>query len=76
MAGVNLPWIDIPTIDGNIVHLWPFWERFQSAIHDKPHLGEVDKLTYLRNAPKGGPARYVIQGLMQTAESYQDNRSH
>lgn len=28
------------------------------------------KLTYLRDEPKGGPAMYVIQGLIQTAECY------
>ena len=33
---------------------------------------EVDKLTYLRDALKDGPARNVVQGLTQTAESYQD----
>ena len=37
---------------------------------DVPQLGKVDKLTYLRDAIKGGPAMYVIQGLTQTAESY------
>ena len=72
MAGVSLPRIEIPTFDGNILNWRLFWEQFQAAVHDKPHLGEIDKLTYLRDAVKGGPARNVIQGLTQTVESYKE----
>ena len=72
MGGVNLPQIEIPSFDGNILNWRSFWEQFQVAVHDKPQLGEVEKLTYLRDAVKGGPARNVIQGLTQTAESYQE----
>ena len=72
MAGVNLPKIDIPTFDGNILNWRLFWEQFQAAVYDKAHLGEIDKLTYLRDALKDGPARNVIHGLTQTVESYHD----
>ena len=72
MTGVNLPRIEIPTFDGNILNWRLFWEQFQAAVHDKPQLEEVDKLTYLRDALKDGPARNVIKGLTQTAESYQE----
>ena len=63
MAGVNLPRIDIPTFDGNILNWSLFWEQFQAAVHDKPQLEKVDKLTYLRGALKDVPARNVIKGL-------------
>ena len=72
LAGVNLPRIEIPTFDGSILNWRLFWEQFQAAVHDKPQLGEVDKLTYLRDALKDGPAKSVVQGLTQTAESYQE----
>ena len=73
ISGTNLPRIEIPTFDGNILNWRLFWEQFQAAVHDKPHLGKVEKLiTYLRDALKDGPARNVIQGLTQTAESYQE----
>ena len=72
LAGVNLPRIEIPTFDGNILNWRLFWEQFQAAVHDKPQLGEVDKLTYLRDALKSGPAKSVVQGLTQTADSYQE----
>ena len=72
LAGVNLPWIEIPTFDGTILNWWLFWELFHAIVLDKPQLGEVDKLRYLQDALKDGPARKVIQGLTQTAESYQE----
>ena len=72
LSGINLPRIQIPTFDDNILNWRLFWEQFQAAVHDKPHLGEIDKLTYLRDALKDGPARNVIQGLTQSAESYQE----
>ena len=72
MDRVNLPRIEIPKFVGNILNWRPFWEQFLAAAHDKPHLGEFDKLTYLRDAIKGGPAMFVIQGLTQTAESYSE----
>ena len=72
MNGINLPCIEIPTFDGIILNWRLFWEQFQAAVHDKPHLVEIDKLTYLhvRDLLKDGPARNVIQGLTQMAESY------
>ena len=71
MTGVNLPRIEIPTFDGKIFNWHLFWKQFQAAVQDKPQLEEVDKLPYLREALKDGPARNVIKGLTQTAESYQ-----
>ena len=70
MGGVNFPPIEVPKFDGIIMKWRPFWEQFQAAIQNKPHLEDVDKLTYLRDAIKGGRAMYVIQGGTQTAESY------
>ena len=62
MGGVNLPWIEGPTFDGTILNWWPFWAKFQAAVHHKAHLGDVDKLTYLWDTLKGRAAMYVIQG--------------
>ena len=36
MTGVNLPQIEIPTFDGNILNWRLLWEQFQAAVHDKP----------------------------------------
>ena len=70
MSGIQLPRIEVPTFDGNILSWRIFWEQFDSTIHSKTHLTDSDKLTYLRDALKDGPARHVVSGLMQTSESY------
>ena len=59
VSGVQLPRIEVPTFDGNILNWQIFWEQFESAI-----------LTYLRDALKDGPARYIVSGLTQASESY------
>ena len=70
MGGVNLLRIVVPTFDGTILNWRLFWEQFHATVRDKPHLGDIDKLTFLWDALKGRPAMYVIQGLTQMAESY------
>ena len=70
ISGVWLPWIEVPTFDGNILNWWTFWEQFKSTVHTKTQLTDSDKLTYLRDVLKDGPARYVVSGLTQTFESY------
>ena len=69
LGGVNLLRIEIPNFDGNILNWQLLWEQLQAAVHDKRQLGEVDKLTYLWEAFKDGPAKNVIQALTQMAES-------
>ena len=61
--GVNLPQIEVSKFDGNIFNWRLFWEQFQAAIHDKQHLRDIDKLTYLQDALNSGPAMYVNWGV-------------
>ena len=72
MGGVNLSWIEVPKFNGTTLNWRLFWEKFQTTVLDKPHLGEIDKLTYLWNALKGGSAMYIIQSLTQMAEGYEE----
>ena len=72
VTGIQLPRIEVPTFDGNILNWRVFWEQFESSIHNKPHLTDSDKLTYLRDALKDSPAKNTIIGLTQTAESYSE----
>ena len=58
MGGVNLQRIAVPMFDGTILNWQSFWEPFQAAVHDKPHIEDVDKLTCLRVALNCGPAKY------------------
>ena len=60
----------MPTFDGNLLNWRMFWEQFESTVHSKTQLTDSDKLAYVREALKDGPARYVVSGLTQTSESY------
>ena len=71
-VGIRLPKISVPTFDGNILNWTTFWEQFEVTVHNKDHLQDVEKLAYLRDAVKGGPARHVIEGLSRTAGSYSE----
>ena len=62
---VNLPKIDVPTFDGNVLHWNTFWEQLEVSIHSKTHFMNEEKLTYLRQALKGGLTNQAtcIKGL-------------
>ena len=42
----------------------------EATIHKIEHLSDAEKLAYLKDALKDGPARNVIQGLTQMASTY------
>ena len=71
--GVRLSKISIPTFDVIILAGWKsFWEQFDTTIHSKVGLNDIEKLTYLQDALKDSPARFMIQGLTRTSENYQE----
>ena len=70
ISGVKLSKLEVPTFDGNIMNWIAFWERFNALIHSKKQVDDAEKLTYLRQAIKDGPARHVIEGLPQTTKNY------
>ena len=58
--------------NGKVLSWKSFWEQFDATIHSKAGLNNTDKLTYLQDAFKDGPTRFVIEGLTQTSESYEE----
>ena len=58
-----MPKISIPTFDGKILSWKSFWEQFDATIHSKAGLNDIEKLTYIQDALKDSPARFMIQGL-------------
>ena len=70
--GVRLPKISIPTFDGKILSWKSFWEQFDATIHSKAGLNVIEKLTYVQDALKDSPARFMIQGLTRTSENYEE----
>ena len=41
-------------------------------IHSKGQLKDAEKLAYLRDAPKDGPARHTVEGLSQDVNYYKE----
>jgi len=68
---IELPKVNIPTFDGDILNWVTFWEQFEIAIHSNKKLHDVQKLAYLRDAVEAGPAKHVIKGLSHSASSYE-----
>ena len=71
-TGVKLPKISVPSFDGNLLNWNTFWEQFEIGIHSKEQLTDVEKLAYLKDSLKSGPARHVIEGLTQTSGNYSE----
>ena len=72
-AGKSMLWcsmIDVQKFDGDITN-WPtFREQFDVAITSKPKLTNSEKLAYLRNEVKDGPAKSTIEGLAGSGDNY------
>ena len=71
-SGVQLPKIRVPMFNGKVLSQKCFWEQFDATIHSKAGLNDTQKLMYLQDAVKDGPARFVIKGLTRTSESYEE----
>ena len=71
LSGVKLSKISVPTFVTKALNWKSFWEHFDATIHCMTGISYTEKLMYLQEALKDGPARFVIQGLTRTSESYE-----
>ena len=70
-SGVKLPKLEVSTFHGNITNWAAFWERFSALIHSRKGVDDVEKLTYLRQAFKDGPAWRAVSNSEKLRGSYQ-----
>ena len=68
--GIKLLKIDMPTFDGDIMNWRRFWEQYEVSIHSRTHLTDTEKLAYLRQSLKNGPAQYVIEEPSGSGNDY------
>lgn len=66
---VKLPTVRLPEFEGEAVEWDSFWDQFDSNIHSRSDLTEVDKLSYLKGQLKGN-AKKLISGFPSEAVSY------
>ncbi|XP_043199674.1 uncharacterized protein LOC122369203 [Amphibalanus amphitrite] len=65
----QLPRLDLPSFDGDVLKWIPFWERFGAAVGER-ELPDVVKFEYLQSCLQGEAARCVA-GLSLTSANYQ-----
>ena len=71
-GGVELPKLEAPTFNGNILHWRSFCEQFSNSVHGRSNLSAAEKLVYLQQALKGGLARSTIEGLSRSGDNYDE----
>ena len=47
----------VPSFDGNILNWKTFWDQFCLSVHDRSNLSDSQKLVYLLQSLKDGPAK-------------------
>ena len=68
---VRLPKLTIKPFNGKLTAWTPFWDSFNSAIHENPELSKVDKFNYLRSMVTHG-ALEALSGLTLTGANYDE----
>ena len=68
----DLPTIDVPTFDGNIMNWASFWAAFHSTVGSREDLSDTKKLIYLRKAVKDPDTQLLLHSPSETPEMYQD----
>ena len=66
----KLPKLELSKFDGSPKNWLTFWDQFDSAIHLKENMSEVDKFSYLKSLLTDS-AKDCISGLTQTKENYE-----
>ena len=65
----KLPKLDVPSFNGNILHWQPFWEQFETSVHNCSSLSNAEKLVYLHQAIRTGSAQMIIEDQYNEAVS-------
>ena len=64
--------MNVPMFDRNILNWKTFWQQFEVAIHSKAQLEDTEKLAYLTDVLKHGPASHAIESLTHDAQCYKE----
>ena len=72
-GNVRLPQISLPTFDGDITEWASFLELFDAVLASSGNLDDVNKLFYLKSAPKGNAFK-IVESLATTGANYKEAR--
>ncbi len=68
---VKLPKLSLPRFSGNITKWTPFWDSYESAVHNNDGLTDIDKFNYLRSLLERA-AYEAISGLTLSSANYRE----
>ena len=68
---VNLPKLQLPQFDGNILKWTPYYDAFCAAVHNDDNLDDIQKFQYLTST-LNGEAAHAIEGLQLTNANYEE----
>ena len=70
-APTKLPKLELKKFYGNPVEWAPFWDSFNSAVHQNSSISDVNKFNYLKSLIQGQAAN-TISGFSLTGENYKE----
>ena len=68
----DLPTIDVPTFNGDIMEWATFWAAFKSTVDCRKDLSNTKKLIYLRKAVKDSNTQLLLHSPSETEDMYLD----
>ena len=68
---MKLPKLTLKKFNGDLTKWTPFWDSYESSIHNNPSLSNIDKFVYL-NSLLEGPASESVAGLRITVANYNE----
>ena len=68
----DLPTIEVPTFDGDIMKWASFWAAFTTTVGGRTDLSDTKKLIYLRKAVKDPDTQLLLHSPSETPELYQE----
>lgn len=71
--GANLPKLQLPHFNGDILEFQSFWDKFTALIDNRSDLSNVDKFSYLQSVLRG-EAKSCLEGLALTDANYDSAR--
>ncbi|XP_064469845.1 uncharacterized protein LOC135384579 [Ornithodoros turicata] len=70
-TGVKLPKLQLQSFAGELTQWQPFWEQYETTVHNNRNLTKTEKFQYLRSLLRGSAASAVM-GLQASESCYDD----
>ena len=69
VRGVKLPRLQLKSFDGDLTQWTPFWDSYQSAVHNNKEVSDIQKFTYLKSLLEKS-AKEAVAGMTLSSANY------